>query len=131
MHHTLTHACTHPPYTHTDGNNTDTWLALKSCCVCIPLPLSIHPPHSHKAGSKTRKTKTQKKRLKGGNGRLPSFFHPSLLFTLLLFLCTKCLPSPCEKRGMWTDRVRKERNLAEGKRAKAFKVCHRAVTKAS
>jgi len=38
---------------------------------------------------------------------------------------------PLEKRGMWTDRVRKETNLAEGKGAKAFKVCNRAVTKAS
>lgn len=48
-------------HTHTDGNSTNTWLALKHCSVCIPLPLPTHPPHSHKAAIKSQKTKTQKR----------------------------------------------------------------------
>lgn len=157
--HTYTYTCTRSPgkvhiasHTHTkaqmralhtlarisaDRNNTDTWWALRRCSVCIPLPLCTHPPHSHKAAIKTRKTKThthtQKKEAKRGQqaasillppASLP--FHPSSVSLYQMFTFPLC-----EKRGMWTDRVRKERNLAEGKGAKAFKVCHRAVTKAS
>lgn len=74
------------------------------------------------------------KEAKRGQQAASILLPPSLPSSLPLALCAPnvYLP-PCwkeKKRGMWTDRVRKERNLAEGKRAKAFKVCHRAVTKA-
>lgn len=127
--HTQKHRCLHHTHTHTDGQNTDTWLALKHCSVCIPLPLCTHPLPSTKPplNQENKNTKKEAKRGQQAASILLPPFLPFLHFCVL----NVYLPPSCEKRGMWTDRVRKERNLAEGKGAKAFKVRHRAVTKAS
>ena len=100
-----------------------------SAVVFAYLSHSNHPLHSYKATIKTTKTKTQKGPTDGFH---PSNTHPSLppFLPFSIALC-QMFTFPREKRGVWTDRVRKERNLAEGKGAKAFKVSNRAVTKAS
>lgn len=96
-----THKGMHALRTCTDVNNTDTWLVLKHCCVCIPLPLSTHPPQSRKSTIKPRKNKNTK-RLKGGNRQLPSFFHPTVPPKLTPFLHLPvpnvCLP-PVKREG--------------------------------
>lgn len=98
------------------------------CSVCTPHPLSFHASSADtKKALKLGKQKHNKGAKRGQQAASillppsPSSFSLHQMFTFPLG----------EKRGMWTDRVRKERNLAEGKAARAFKVCHRAVTKAS